>query len=234
VQQYADEIFSAGIELAQHLRGDESGRSQSLAVGIVNSIPKLIAYRILQPALGMDSPVRIACHEASLDRLLGDLAVHRLDLVISDHAIPVGFNIKAFNHRLGASPVGFFAARSIARRYARGFPHSLHDAPMLLPLTSSPLRRGLNDWFQALDIQPQIVAEFDDSALLKAFGEVGSGIFPAPIAIRAEVERMYHARCIGETDAVQESYFAISPERRLRHPAVIRITDTARSALLDQ
>lgn len=234
VQQYADEIFSVGIELAQHLRGDESGRSQTLNVGIVNSIPKLIAYRILKPALDMETPVRVACHEAGLDQLLGDLAVHRLDLVISDHAIPVGFNLKAFNHKLGTSTIGFFAAKSLAPEFTQAFPRSLDDAPMLLPLTSSSLRRGLNDWFQALDIKPRIVAEFDDSALLKAFGEAGNGIFPAPTAIRAEVERTYDALCIGETDAVQEFYFAISPERRLRHPAVIRITDTARRALLAQ
>ena len=234
VQQYADEIFSTGIELVQHVQGDEGGRSQYLNVGIVNSIPKLIAYRVLQPSLTMDDSMRIACYEASLDQLLGDLAVHRLDLVVSDHAIPAGFNIKAFNHRLGASSIGFFAAPAIARRYRRGFPESISDAPVLLPTMNSSLRRGLNDWFQSMDIHPQVIAEFDDSALMKAFGEAAAGIFPAPMAIRSEVERMYHCRYIGEADSVLESYFAISPERRLKHPAVVRITDAARRALLRQ
>ncbi|MGD8340289.1 MAG: transcriptional activator NhaR [Gammaproteobacteria bacterium] len=233
VQEYADEIFSAGIELAQHITGDDAYRSQSLRVGIVNSIPKLIAYRILEPALDGSPSVRITCQEASLDQLLGDLAIHRLDLVVSDHAVPVGLNIRAFNHRLGTSAIGFFASRSIAKKYAGNFPASLHEAPVLLPVLTNPLRRSLNDWFQLMEVQPNVIAEFDDSALLKAFGEAGTGLFPAPVAIRAEIEKMYHARCIGQIDSVQESYFAISPERKLKHPAVLRITEVARSALLE-
>ena len=232
VQEYADEIFSTGIELAQHIRGDEAYRSQSLRVGIVNSMPKLIAYRILEPALGGSMPVRITCQEASLDHLLGDLAIHRLDLVVSDHAIPAGLSIKAFNHRLGTSAIGIFASRTIAKRYTRKFPASLNEAPMLPPVVTHPLRRGLDDWFQLMDIQPNVIAEFDDSALLKAFGEAGTGLFPSPIAIKDEIERMYHARCIGQVDSLQESYFAISPERKLKHPAVLEITEAARSALL--
>jgi LysR family transcriptional activator of nhaA len=232
VQEYADEIFSTGIELAQHVRGEEVGRSQSLGVGIVNSIPKLIAYRILEPALESSSPIRITCHEAGLEQLLGDLAVHRLDLVVSDHSVPAGLNIKVFNHRLGTSSIGFFSARNVAKRYASNFPASLNDAPLLLPVIAHPLRRGLTDWFQLMDIHPNVVGEFDDSALLKAFGQAGIGLFPAPMAIKDEVERMYHACCIGQVDSVQESYFAISPERKIKHPAVLRITEIARSALL--
>ena len=232
VQEYADDIFSTGIELAQHVRGDDAARSQALRVGIVNSIPKLIAYRILEPVLMDSNPVRIICNEASLERLLGDLAVHRLDLVVADHAVPAGLNIKAFNHRLGTSAIGFFASRSIAKRYTRNFPESLNDAPVLLPVVTHPLRRGLNDWFQLMDIHPNVIGEFEDSALLKAFGEAGTGLFPSPLAIRDEVERMYHARCIGEVESVHESYFAISPERKLKHPAALKITEIARSGLL--
>lgn len=231
VQQYADDIFSTGIELAQLVRSHESGRPQYLNVGIVNSIPKLIAYRILQPALSVDSPVKIICREASLDELLGELAIHRIDIVVSDHAIPAGLNIKAFSHRLGTSTVGFFASRSIARQFQRNFPKSLDGAPMLLPMMNNPLRRVLNDWFEAMDLKPNVLAEFEDSALLKAFGEAAAGVFVAPLAIRAEVERMYHARCIGEVTSVQEAYFAISPERKLKHPAVVRITEAARGTL---
>jgi LysR family transcriptional activator of nhaA len=233
VQEYADEIFSTGIELAQHIRGDEAGRSLSLRVGIVDSIPKLIAYRILEPMLHGSDPIRLSCHEASLERLLGDLAVHRLDLVLSDHAIPAGLNIKAYNHRLGTSSIGFFSSRKTARRYASAFPASLNEAPVLLPAVTHPLRRGLNDWFQQNELHPNVIAEFDDSALLKAFGQAGAGVFPSPIAIRDEVERMYRAKCIGQIDEVHESYFAISPERKLKHPAVLQITEAARLALLE-
>lgn len=229
VFQYADEIFVTGIELAQRARGQTSGRAAEFHVGIVSSVPKLVAYRILEPALGLDEPIRAICQEASLEQLLGDLAIHRLDLVVSDHAIPAGLSVKAYNHRLGASSVGFFAARNLAKRYQKGFPQSLNDAPVLMPVMSNPLRRGLEEWFLQVDVHPRIVAEFDDSALLKAFGEAGTGLFPAPMAIQGEVERMYRSRCIGEASQVHETYFAISPERRLKHPAVREVTKVARS-----
>jgi LysR family transcriptional activator of nhaA len=233
IYQYADEIFTKGIELAQRIRGSDTGRPAALNVGIVNSIPKLIAYRILEPALGLQDPIKIICHEASFDQLLGDLAVHRLDLVVSDHAIPAGLSIKAYNHRLGTSSIGLFASKSIARRFTKRFPQSLNGAPMLLPATMNPLRRGLEDWFQSIDVQPNVLAEFEDSALLKVFGEAGIGVFPAPMAIRPEIESMYRARCIGEADPVQEAYFAISPERKLKHPAVVKVTEIARAALFE-
>lgn len=233
VYQYADEIFTKGIELAQRVRGGEARLPSSLHVGIVDSIAKLIAYRILEPALELEDPIRILCREASLEQLLGDLAIHKLDLVVSDHAIPAGLSIKAYNHRLGTSSIGLFASKSIARRYVRNFPQSLNGAPMLLPTSSSPLRRALEDWFQSIEVQPRLVAEFEDGALLKAFGEAGIGVFPAPMAIQTEIERMYRARCIGEAATVQEAYFAISPERKLKHPSVVKVTEVARAALFD-
>jgi LysR family transcriptional activator of nhaA len=233
VFQYADEIFVTGIELAQRTRGQASGRATEFHVGIVNSVPKLVAYRILEPALGLDEPIRVICQEASLEKLLGDLAIHRLDLVVSDHAIPAGLSVKAYNHKLGVSSVGFFAARNLAKRYQEGFPKSLDDAPVLMPVMSNPLRRSLDEWFLQVDVQPRIVAEFDDSALLKAFGEAGTGLFPAPMAIRSEIERSYRSRCVGEASHVHETYFAISPERRLKHPAVLEVTQVARSSLFE-
>ena len=193
VNQYADEIFMLGAELTQRVKSSQALIPTTLNVGIVNSIPKLIALRVIEPALGMEDPVKVICREGDLDRLLGELAVHRLDLVISDRPIPTGTNVKAYNHPLGDSHISFFAHRSIARKYQKQFPHCLDGAPMLLPIQGSPLRRGLDDWFDGADITPQIVAEFDDSALLKAFGEAAIGVYPAPAAIAEEVASMYHS-----------------------------------------
>lgn len=231
VQQYADEIFSLGAELSERVRSGDPEVPETLNVGIVNSIAKLIAYRVIEPALEMSSQVRIVCREGDLDQLLGDLAVHKLDLVISDRALPGGLHVRAYNHPLGQSAIAMFARRGIANRYARGFPESLHEAPVLLPVWGSPLRRALDEYFDRLNVQPRIVAEFEDSALMKAFGEAGAGVFPAPAAISEPVEHMYHARMIGDAEGVIEHYYAISPERRLKHPAVVRITEIARAEL---
>ena len=231
VNQYADEIFSLGAELAQRVRSKQPGMPVAFNVGIVNSIPKLIAFRVLAPALSLPEPIRIVCHEGNLDHLLGELAVHRLDLVLSDRAIPTGLNVKAYNHALGESSIAFFAQKKLAAKYARKFPESLHDAPVLLPVITTALRRSLDDWFDRAGIVPRVVAEFDDSALLKAFGEAGIGLFPAPSAIADEVEHMYHARSVGTVDSVRDSFFAISPERKLKHPAVVRITESATDLL---
>ncbi len=229
VSHYADEIFALGTELAQRVRSETPHAPAVLNVGIVNSIAKLIAYRIIEPALKDGDEMRVVCREAELERLLGDLAVHRLDLVISDRPIPAGLNVKAYNHHLGESGITFFARRPEAARYRRHFPDSLGDAPLLLPAKSNALRRSLDDWFDASGITPRVIAEFDDSALLKAFGEAGTGLFPAPSAIAPQVEHMYHARAIGEVEGITESYYAISPERKLKHPAVVRITEQART-----
>ncbi len=231
VAQYADEIFALGSELAQRVRSERPFAPAVLNVGIVNSIAKLIAYRIIEPALDGEAELRVVCREAELERLLGDLAVHRLDLVLSDRPIPAGLNVKAYNHRLGESGIAFFAHRSLAARYRRAFPGSLDGAPLLLPVKGNVLRRNLDDWFDTLDIAPRVVAEFDDSALLKAFGEAATGLFPAPTAITPQIEHMYHARRIGEVEGMTESYYAISPERKLKHPAVLRITELARERL---
>ncbi|MCB1741906.1 MAG: transcriptional activator NhaR [Gammaproteobacteria bacterium] len=231
VNQYADEIFTLGAELTQRVRSKRPGMPSVFNVGIVDSIPKLIAHRALRPVLELDDPVRIVCAEGDLERLLGDLAVHRVDLVISDRVIPPGLNVKAYNHAIGESGVAFFGHKSIAARYTKRFPTSLNDAPVLLPVNTSALRRSLDDWFDRVGVTPHVVAEFADSALLKAFGDSGGGLFPAPTAITDQVEHMYDARLIGQVDDIHEKYYAISPERRLKHPAVLRIIETARSRL---
>lgn len=234
VNQYAEEIFSLGVELSSRVRAGGAGKPVALNVGIVNSIPKLIAFRIIEPALQLDEPLRVICREGDLEKLLADLAVHRLDLVVSDRPIPIGLNVKAYNHPLGESEISFFAGTDLAQRHAGDFPASLDAAPMLLPTHSSALRRRLDDWFDRVGILPRVVAEFDDSALLKAFGEAGIGLFPAPKAISREIERTYHAREVGQVAGVVESYFAISPERKLKHPAAVRIIETARFTLFGE
>ena len=231
VFEYADEIFAVGAELASVVRGNHASGPKSLAVGIVNSMPKLIAERIIAPALTAEDPIRVRCHEASLEQLLSELAVHKLDLVLSDQPVPDGLNLKAYNHRLGASGLSFFVQRRQARRYRGRFPDSLSEAPMLLPSPNSALRRRLDDWFESRQLSPRIVGEFDDSALLKAFGEAGAGVFAGPSVIEDEICRMYRTSVIGQTGEIRERFYAISPERRLKHTAVILITDIARSDL---
>ena len=231
VNLYADEIFSLGAELTQRVQNKLTGLPAELNVGMVSSIPKLIGFQTLAPALELDERIRIVCNEGDLDQLLGELAVHRLDMVISDRPIPVGLNVKAYNHKLGNSPIAFYAQKKIAAKYARNFPQSLHRAPMLLPAKSNEVRRNLEDWFEQQEIVPDIIAECGDSALLKAFGESGIGIFPAPSAISEQIQQMYHSRIIGTVDSVVESYYAISPERKLKHPGVLKITEEARERL---
>lgn len=231
VLEYADEIFSIGAELSQVVREQRSAGPAKLSVGIVNSIPKLIAERIVAPALIDEDAVRIRCQEASLEQLLGELSVHKLDIVLSDQPMPQGLSLRAFNHRLGESGLAFFSQRRKAKRYQKTFPQSLNGAPMLLPSPHSALRRQLDEWFDDNSIIPHIVGEIDDSALLKAFGEAGYGVFAGPSVIDEEICKMYNVAVIGRTDAITEQFFAISPERRIKHPSVVRIIEAARTQL---
>ena len=228
VYQYADEIFTLGAELAAMARSGRTTVPRALAVGVVDSIPKLITSRILQPVFDDALPIKLVCREGALEMLLGELAVHRLDLVLSDRPIPAGLSVKAFSHKLGASAIALFARKGTMRNHDKNFPQSLNKAPILLPTAENPIRRALDDWFDLQGLSPRLVAEFEDSALMKAFGEAGNGIFPASVAISDEVERMYHARQIGPPLPVEETYYAISPERKLKHPAALKIIEAAR------
>lgn len=232
VYQYADEIFTLGAELTSRVKTGLVIAPALLAVGVVTSIPKLVASRILQPVLGPEVPIRLICREGGLEALLGDLAVHQLDLVLSDRPIPSGLSVKAFSHVLGSSEIALFAKRGTTRQYEKNFPQSLDKARILLPTMDNPIRRALEDWFDQQGISPTLVAEFEDSALMKAFGQAGNGIFPAPAAIGNEVEQMYQCLQIGPATSVEEKYYAISPERKLKHPAVLKIIDNARNQLL--
>jgi LysR family transcriptional activator of nhaA len=229
VSIYAEEIFSLGSELTQIIKNKTTANTKELVVGIVDSIPKLVAFKTLAPCLELDDDIKIVCLEGDLENLLAQLSVHKIELVLSDRPVPLGLSVKAYNHLLGESKISFFAHENIANNYNKDFPNSLKNAPMLLPLPSTPLRRSLDDWFESNDISPKIVAEFGDSALLKTFGEAGIGLFPASDAISDHIEKMYDAKKIGTLDSVKESYYAISPERKLKHPGVKEITDFARS-----
>jgi len=231
VYRYAEEIFSLGRELLDTVKGRSVGKSLRLNVGVVDVVPKLVARRLLQPALDLPGPIRLVCVEAPYEHLLANLALHALDIVIADAPVPPGSNVRVFNHLLGETGISFFAAKSLATQHRRKFPGSLEGAPVLLPLEQLPLRRALNLWFEQNGVKPKVVAEFEDSALLKAFGADGVGVFAAPTVVETEVMAQYGVQVIGRTDAVKERFYAISVERRLKHPAVVAISDAARHDL---
>ncbi len=231
VFRYADEIFGLGRELVDAVQGKAAGRPLRLDVGIVDVVPKVVVRRLLQPAFALDVPTRVVCRENSYDKLLAELALHTLDILIADAPVPPGSNVRAFNHLLGETPITFFGSKELAKGRKAGFPKSLHGAPLLLPLENSTLRRSLNQWFARHQVEPHVVAEFEDSALLKEFGANGVGIFAAPSIVESEIVRQYGVVAIGRAEQVRESFYAVSIERRLKHPAVLAITDAARQEL---
>lgn len=235
VKGYSDEIFSLGSALKHQLQQGSVNPSQFLRIGIVDSIPKLIAGRLLGDSVtsNTDVPVKLNCTEGNLETLLSNLSIHKLDLIISDRPIPSGLHVKAFNHELGASNIAFFAPPAWAKKLTAKFPASIANVPMLLPNTTSALRRSLDQWFDEIGVEPNVVAEFDDSALMKTFGDLGLGVYPAPEVIADDIALTHHTRAIGTAEGVQEKYLLISPHRRDRHPLVRRITSIG-VALLKQ
>ena len=231
VFRYADEIFTLGREMVDTVKGRSTGQPLRLDVGVVDVVPKVIVRQLLQPALSMPEPVRLVCYENSYEKLLAELALHSLDIVIADSPAPSGSSVRAFNHLLGETGVSFFGAKSLARTFKRGFPKSLNGAPMLLPLENSFLGRALRQWFDRNGVKPRIVAEFEDSALLKVFGADGVGIFTAPTAVGKEVCRQYGVSVLGHAPEVKERFYAVSVERRLKNPAVVAILEAARQEL---
>jgi LysR family transcriptional activator of nhaA len=231
VFRHADEIFSIGRKLLDTVRAGRGPQPPLLLVGVADVVPKLVAYHILKPALVLPRPPRIVCNEGKPERLLADLAVDALDVVIADSPVTGTTLVRAFNHLLGECGVTFFAPAGRAAALKRRFPRSLDGEPMLLPGEGTNLRRSLSRWFEAESIRPLVAAEFEDSALLKAFGQGGAGVFAAPTVIEGEVGRQCGVRAIGRTDAVRERFYAISVERRIKHPAVAVISDRARHEL---
>jgi LysR family transcriptional activator of nhaA len=230
VLRYADEIFSLGRELLDTVRG-RGKRAIPFVVGIADVLPKLVAYRLLQPALTLPTPIRMIGREDKADRLLTALAAHSLDLVLSDAPPSPSVSIKAFAHVLGECGVSFCAVTKLARAHRRGFPRSLDAAPLLLPTDNTTLRVTLDRWFEEQNIRPRVVAECEDSALLEAFGQDGMGIFPVPTVTEKDVRKQYGVEVVGRVDALRERFYAISLERRLRHPAIVAITQAAREKL---
>ena len=231
VYSYADEMFQLGSELQNVLDGHTPGYALTIKVGIAMVVPKLLAYRVLEPVLKLPDTVRLICHEAPLVDLLAQLAVHKLDVVLADSPISPGMNVRAYNHALGESGISFFAVPKKARKLRQDFPKSLDGERMLMPSAGSSLRRNLENWFERNDINPLVIAEFEDRALMKVFGESGTGVFTTPTAVEQDVLDKYDVKVIGRTEEIKESYFAISAERRIKHPAVSAITETARNEL---
>jgi LysR family transcriptional activator of nhaA len=233
VYQYADEIFSLGRELIDTLKGRPTGSPVRFNVGVADVLPKLVAYQLLKPAMSLPERVRLICYESTQAELLAKLAIHELDLVLSDRPIGPDVQVRAFSHLLGECGVSIFGTKDLADSYRRRFPASLDGAPFLLPTSTTALRRELEHWFDAQDIRPVVVGEFDDSALLKVFGQAGAGLFAAPDVIEKEVRRQYGMRVIGRVESVTERFYAISVERKVKHPAVVAIADAAREKLFD-
>ncbi len=229
--RYADDIFSLGREMMETARGRAKMGPITLKAGIVNVLPKLIVRKLLEPALNLPQKVHLICHEDKERRLLAGLAMHELDLVLSDSPLRKGLNIKVYNHLLGECGVTFFSSKTLSRKFQPLFPQSLDGAPMLLPLNMTTLREGLERWFESLHLKPMIAAEFEDSALMKEFGQNGYGVFAVPAVMEDEVQRQYDIGIVGRTNAVRERFYAISYERVIKHPAVTAITESARRDL---
>lgn len=231
VFRYAEEIFGLGREMMDTLRGRPTNRPARLLVGIADVVPKLVCHRLLRAVLELEDPVQLVLHEGKTHDLLAALAVQEYDVVLTDAPLGPPVRVKAFNHSLGDCGVGFFAAPALARRHRKGFPGSLDGAPMLLPTSNTVLRHSLDRWLDSVDVRPDVVAEIEDTALMKVFGQHGTGIFAAPIVIADEIRRM-GAHLVGRTEEVREHFYAITVERRITHPAVAAIAEAARHGIL--
>jgi LysR family transcriptional activator of nhaA len=233
--RYADEIFSLGREFVETLRGRSSGKPMRLVVGVADVIHPSLVRRFLEPAFRLGVSIRLVCRaDKSVEEFVAELALHRVDLVLADGPPPPGIGVRAFSHPLGECGTTFFATTKLAARLRRGFPRSLGGAPFLLPGAPSTVRRALQQWFDGQDIRPLIVAECDDSALAKDFGEEGMGVFAAPTVIDAEVLKHYRVRVVGRAEEVRQQFFAISGERKIKHPAVVAICEAARQDIFGQ
>jgi LysR family transcriptional regulator, transcriptional activator of nhaA len=229
---YADEIFGLGAEMESALRLN-TGREQVLdfRVGVADSVQKSLAYHMLAPALAVPEPVRMVCHEGKFADLLAQLALHRLDLVLADEPLSRRVSVKAYNHALGSSPMTFFCAPVLKSRLKGKFPHCLDGAPMLIQGASSPIRAQLDGWLTRQQLKPRIVGEFDDGALMQAFGQQGRGVFISPTVMEQQTVSQYTVQVLGRSDELVEEFFAVSVERRITHPCVVAIQTAARGQL---
>jgi LysR family transcriptional regulator, transcriptional activator of nhaA len=229
---YADSIFKLGAELEESLRLYPLGeRPVEFRIGVADAVPKSVAYRLIEPAIRLPQAVRILCREGKIDNLLTEIAAYRLDLVIGDAPIPAQVKVRAYNHRLGTSGVSFFAAARVYKGIKGKFPACLNGAPMLMPGEDTAVRPRLQRWLEGKDLRPRVIGEFDDSALMKAFGQGGAGVFIGPTVLESEIEAQFKVKTLGRTAELVEEFFAISVERRITHPCVVAITESARDEL---
>ena len=228
ILSYAEDIFTTGDELLAALHDQTAKKILPFHVGIADNVSKSVAYRLVEPALTLADPVRLICREGRLASLLADLAIHRLDMIIADRVMPTNLNVRGYSHLLGESGLTVFGTNSLAKSLSGDFPAMLDGAPFLLPGEDVAIRPKLIQWFEANDLRPHIVGEFDDSALVKAFGQAGAGLFIAPTAIADHVCEQYKVVVVGRIDSVVEHLYAITTERQITHPAIVAISKTAR------
>jgi LysR family transcriptional activator of nhaA len=232
--KYADDIFALGSDLKNAMANPQSGvQVLAFRVGVADSVAKSVAYRLLEPALSIPEPVRLIGTEGKFPDLLAQLALHRLDLVIADEPLSKRISVKAFNHELGTTPMSFFCVPALKKVLKGKFPQCLHDAPMLIQGPASSVRQQLDGWLVSHKIQPRVVGEFDDGALMKAFGREGRGVFMSPRILEDEILAQYGVEVIGRTDELVEEFFAVSVERRISHPCIVAITQNARGRLFN-
>lgn len=217
---YADQIFLLGEQMQEALMSSEIERAMRLTVGISDSVPKLISSHLLEATLSLPERVKLICYEDNFESLLGDLSVHKLDVVITDRPVPSGTTLRVFSHLLGESEIMLFGVPELAKKYRTKFPSSLNGAPLLLPTRNNAVRGRIDHWFETHDVRPNVVGEFDDNALLNTFGRSGLGLFPASSALVADVEEQFGAIPVGELAQVREQFYAISNERKIKHPAI--------------
>lgn len=231
VYNYADEIFALGRELTNALEGRAGAVSPRLSVGIADALPKLLVYRLIEPALRGEEKAQVICHEDKVERLLAELSLHGVDLVLADAPATTSAGGRVYNHLLGECGVSVFGAPELAVRYAENFPRSLDGAPLLFPTPTTALRRSLDLWFENERIFPYIRAEIEDSALMKTFAAAGVGLFVAPIAVTEEIVKRYGVVRIGDLQGVTERFYAITVRRKIDHPAVTAILQSAKDLL---
>jgi LysR family transcriptional activator of nhaA len=234
ILSYADTIFSTSEQLLNDLREQSPIRRRNLRIGIADAVPKIIAYRLIEPALALNEMIRINCREGRLDLLLGELASHKLDMIIADRPMPTNSNVRAYNHLLGECGLTVFATAALAKQFKGTFPANLNKAPFLIPGEDVAIQSRLLRWFEEHTIQPIIVGEFDDGALMKAFGGAGVGFFVAPSAMAEDICQQHGVIAVGDITHIIEQIYVITTERRLSDPGIIAICQTAKRDIFGQ
>lgn len=231
VHRYSNEIFELGKELNQVLRGSPAMGASDFIVSAASALPKTIVHKIIEPVLDLPLEINLTSKEGPISNILADLAVHEVDLVLTDTPLTSAYNIKAYNHLLGESDITFFAAPDLAKTIEKPFPQCLNDAPILLPTKQNAIRQTYDLWIERLNVFPRIKGQFDDSALMKAFGQSGLGIFFMPSIIEREICDNFHVEVIARTNEITQPFYAISAERKVKHPAVVAIYEAAKNKI---